>query len=1176
MAGMEGDIVLEMRGSEPYLVGRSRQRRTEFYRSSGQGPGTRTAAAQPESLFGLDWEWTMTAPVSTVRHCPKSCRRAWHEALRRAATSIADDPLNEDRWTMFFALPKLLLRLPSRSRKKPGRNALKPNDWIATLLSRARAGDWENLCKEAMAAAPTPTPRKVPATSPNVTHEAAPLARDMKRKVLQLIQEGQFSKAVKNLQTNGVKELDQQTIRDIEEKHPQEVAPPSLREPAMDTPPRLSFDHEDVLRAIRSFPAGTAAGGSGFRAQHLVDALADPAVAPKDSFLAPLAVVCSLLANGQAPGKAAPWIASAPIYPLKKKGGGIRPIAVGEVIRRLVGKLLLAHEGLRVQECLQEVGQYGVKVKGGADAIIQTVRTWMADPAKRDEIAVKFDFENAFNTVSREAIRDEVKEHFPSMLAWYDFCYGTPAMLMCQGSILPCRSMQGVQQGDPLGPLLFALGIRKLCKAVQTSQTPQTRQAQTNPEQGKTGPDQEASKNATLWYLDDGIAMGKPEEVRQMFDMVARQAWDVGLRLNLSKCEIWGRNPEALKRFPKEVKRCEPGGFELLGVGIGEAELCERILNKRVEKIKEALAMLSVIDDTQAELCLLRCCMGFPKFAFAVRSTPPHLIPNATRSFDELMGDTAKQRFDITFNDDQKTQWALPIRCGGIGIRKASDIAPAAFLANIMDTIPLIRRMLNKPDLAPTSIPGVRESWQAMRNILNEDEAELAPQVQTMLSEAGLWQVRGTAPEAEAMEGFLADAKPLGEKMQHFLSSIIQQKRLRQYLAGQPATAEPGTSTETADPTREPSARALLRKLALLRGDRETGYANGWLNAIPSEALGLKMTSACFSTSLKWILGDTICPPQNCPEKTITNKKCDRPLDPWGDHAVTCATGPSRIARHDLLNTTWLAAMKTAGLHARAEVQVDPDTHKRAADTFVYNWNNGNPAAHDWMVTHVLREGAAKHPHDPDWAIRDGESSKKSADKGACDRRSVDLVPLVMDTMGGFGPEATKAISKVGNHCRVMGDDDPNLKRKRLAQKLRFTAMRGVATQILRRCATDVYSPNDRAIGRNAEHLAEEPLGHADADTLPSPNACQPAHLEVPDCAEQSARNPSPSCERTPPPRFYGSRSCQAVAETWQDSFLRPFRPLGTPCFPQPTGLTLPCVVAVNYPLAPRFVNPWC
>ena len=79
-------------------------------------------------------------------------------------------------------------------------------------------------------------------------------------------------------------------------------------------------------------------------------------------------------------------------------------------------------------------------------------------------------------------------------------------------------------------------------------------------------------------------------------------------------------------------------------------------------------------------------------------------------------------------------------------------------------------------------------------------------------------------------------------------------------------------------------------------------------------------------------MGDAICPPQGCPERTITNKQCNKPLDPWGDHAVTCPTGPSRIARHDLLNITWLASLKTAGFHARAEVKVDPDTQRRAAD----------------------------------------------------------------------------------------------------------------------------------------------------------------------------------------------------------------------------------------------------
>ena len=176
------------------------------------------------------------------------------------------------------------------------------------------------------------------------------------------------------------------------------------------------------------------------------------------------------------------------------------------------------------------------------------------------------------------------------------------------------------------------------------------------------------------------------------------------------------------------------------------------------------------------------------------------------------------------------------------------------------------------------------------------------------------------------------------------------------------------------------------------------------------------MSKASFSTSLKWIMGDAMCPPQGCPERTITNKQCNKPLDPWGDHAVTCPTGPSRIARHDLLNITWLASLKTAGFHARAEVKVDPDTQRRAADTFVYNWNNGSPAAHDWKVTHLLRAGMEKNPLDPNWAVREGESAKTCADHGECAKQGVDFDPLVVDTMGGFGQHAIKAISKVANH----------------------------------------------------------------------------------------------------------------------------------------------------------------
>ena len=73
--------------------------------------------------------------------------------------------------------------------------------------------------------------------------------------------------------------------------------------------------------------------------------------------------------------------------------------------------------------------------------------------------------------------------------------------------------------------------------------------------------------------------------------------------------------------------------------------------------------------------------------------------------------------------------------------------------------------------------------------------------------------------------------------------------------------------------------------------------------------------------------------------------------------------------------------------------------------------------------------------------------------------------------MGGFGQHAIKAISKVANHCRIMGDDDASLKRKRLAQKLRFVTMKGIATQILRR---NVVNPEIHTV----EKLDEE-VSHA-------------------------------------------------------------------------------------------------
>lgn len=59
-----------------------------------------------------------------------------------------------------------------------------------------------------------------------------------------------------------------------------------------------------------------------------------------DEVVAHLTAVCQLLARGEAPASLAPQLAGASLHALPKPSGGVRPIAVGESLRRLVGKLL--------------------------------------------------------------------------------------------------------------------------------------------------------------------------------------------------------------------------------------------------------------------------------------------------------------------------------------------------------------------------------------------------------------------------------------------------------------------------------------------------------------------------------------------------------------------------------------------------------------------------------------------------------------------------------------------------------------------------------------------------------------------------------------------------------------------------------------------------------------------
>ena len=144
---------------------------------------------------------------------------------------------------------------------------------------------------------------------------------------------------------------------------------------------------------VKKFRRGSAPGPSGLRPEHLRTCL-QAAPGRRQRALQSLTSLVNCMAAGGVPRQVAPYLCGARLHGALKKDGGIRPIAVGNLLRRLVGKCCAA----RVQEkaaALFSPHQLGVGVRNGCEASVHTVREALAaDPSLW---VLQCDFINAFN-----------------------------------------------------------------------------------------------------------------------------------------------------------------------------------------------------------------------------------------------------------------------------------------------------------------------------------------------------------------------------------------------------------------------------------------------------------------------------------------------------------------------------------------------------------------------------------------------------------------------------------------------------------------------------------------------------------------------------------------------------------------------------------------------------------
>ena len=153
-----------------------------------------------------------------------------------------------------------------------------------------------------------------------------------------------------------------EAFQELLKRHPSH----SLPNLSINCPPSLTVDSVAIL-SLKAFPRSTSPGGSKLRAQHLIDATVCNVSPDAQNCLDQLTILVNKLLAGNLDETIALWLVGALLIALRKKCGGVRTIAVGEVLRRLFSRL---------PDILLPYGQVGVGAKRAPETAIHSVRTF--------------------------------------------------------------------------------------------------------------------------------------------------------------------------------------------------------------------------------------------------------------------------------------------------------------------------------------------------------------------------------------------------------------------------------------------------------------------------------------------------------------------------------------------------------------------------------------------------------------------------------------------------------------------------------------------------------------------------------------------------------------------------------------------------------------------------------
>jgi hypothetical protein len=355
------------------------------------------------------------------------------------------------------------------------------------------------------------------------------------------------------------------------------------------------------------------------------------------------------------------------LIPLNKCPG-VRPIGVGEVLRRIIGKAVMRVVKRDVVEASGAL-QVCAGLEGGCEAAVHAMRDiFLSDD---NEGILLVDAANAFNNLNRRAALHNMRFICPALATILSNTYQSPTRMFVRGGgeIL---SKEGTTQGDPLGMAMYALAVIPLIRKLQEAH----------------------EDTSQVWFADDATAASKCHRLRSWWDDLVKLGPSFGYYPKASKTFLVVKGEYvhiAEQAFADTEVNITTQGKRHLGAAVGSTDFRDEFVSRKVKQWCDEIELLSNVALSQPHAAFAAYVHGqASKWSYISRTIPDigHLLEPLDKVIQEKFIPAITGRAPCS--ELERALLALPASLGGLNLSIPSSEAMDCFEASTKITAPII------------------------------------------------------------------------------------------------------------------------------------------------------------------------------------------------------------------------------------------------------------------------------------------------------------------------------------------------------------------------------------------------------------------------------------------------------------------------------------------------------